>query len=650
MRLSALFSDHMVLQRDLAIPVWGWAAPGEAITVELAGKSAKATAGADGRFGVSLPALPAGGPHTLVVRGAATVTVRDVLIGDVWVCSGQSNMEWPLEMSTGGAAAIAESDRPTMRLFTVPKRTELLPAEHVSSLWHVCSPLSTGGFSAVAYFFGREMQQRLNVPVGLINTSWGGTPAQAWTSREGLAADPKLAGYLEELRALDLPVEVLRAKAQAARAEFLAKLPKDAGNRGLKEGWAGRDFDDAAWKTMKVPEYWVNAGHPTNGVFWFRKTVEVPAGWAAAGAGDAQLSLGAADKSDDTYVNGVRVGGMSWAEDPQSWSTPRNYVVPAGVLKPGRNVIAVRVMSNYTGGGLAGPGAAMQLHGPEGGSAGAEASIALAGAWRYSMEQDFGRVTGIAEPQTLAGAHSPTMLFNGMIAPLLPYGIRGAIWYQGESNAGDAARYRTLFPAMIRDWRKRWKQGDFPFYFVQLANFMHEPATRESDNSRWAELREAQTLARSLPKTGMAVTIDIGEARDIHPRNKRDVGVRLALCALAEVHGEKVACYGPRYRSMKVAGGAVRVAWDHAEGLRSRAGGVRGFGVAGADRVFHAAEGKIEGAEVVVSSGKVAAPVAVRYGWADCPESSLENGAGLPAEPFRSDDWAVGAGIDRRQG
>ncbi|HTL51586.1 MAG TPA: sialate O-acetylesterase, partial [Planctomycetota bacterium] len=416
MRLAALFSDHMVLQRDHPLPVWGWAKPGETVTVELAGKSAQATAGADGRWQVQLPALPAGGPHVLIARGraAAAAKVSDILVGDVWICSGQSNMEWPLEMTQQSDQALAEADYPQMRLFTVPKRTEAKPVSDIDAAWGLCTPLGVVGFSGVAYYFGRELHRRLKVPIGLINTSWGGTPAQAWTSRETLQAEPKLAGYIEELRAQELPPDELRRRNIADRAEFQAKLPQDAGNRGFAQGWAKLEFNDADWGSMKLPEYWVNAGHPTNGVFWFRKTVDVPAAWAGQ---PLQLSLGAVDKSDDTYVNGVRVGGMNWAQDQQSWSTPRNYPVPAGVLKAGRNVIAVRVLSNYTGGGITGPGLAMVLHPPENRD---DSPIKLAGMWQYKIEQDFGRVTGISEPKSLFGSNSPTLLFNGMIAPLIP--------------------------------------------------------------------------------------------------------------------------------------------------------------------------------------------------------------------------------------
>ncbi len=636
MKLASLFTDHMVVQRDCPVPVWGWASPGQAITVEMAGQTARATADSNGRWKAVLPALPAGGPHTLTVEGSERRIVRDVLVGEVWVCSGQSNMEWTLEMTD--RAGVAAADHPRIRLFTVPRRVAAAPVDDVQSAWCVCTPGNAGGFSAVGYHFGRELHERLDVPVGLINSSWGGTIVEAWTDREAWQAEPWVTGYMQEKIDQYARLDKSPEHMETLRQEFLAKLPQDAGNRGLGEGWAAPDFDDAGWGTMNLPGYW-NGRHPTNGVFWFRREIDVPAAWTGR---ELTLSLGAVDKSDDCYVNGVRVGGIKWADDPQSWWTPRDYAVPAGVIQPGRNVIAVRVVSNYTGGGTPGPGTLMRLHRPADSQ---DEPLALAGPWRYRIEQDFGPVPAIPQPAVAAPQSQPASLYNGMIAPLIPYAIRGAIWYQGESNANDAARYHVLFPAMIRGWRSVWGQGEFPFYFVQLANYASQKPTAESDNSRWAELREAQAATRSLPNTGMAVTIDIGDPKDIHPRNKRDVGRRLALAALAQTYGCDVRYRGPAYRSVKITGATARVEFDHADGLTADDGVVSGFAVAGADRIFHAAKATIDGTGVLVSSPRVASPAAVRYGWADSPVCTLRNSAGLPAEPFRTDDWPVGAAV-----
>ena len=637
MRLASIFSDHLVLQRDCAIPIWGRAEADEILMVELAETSAQTTADAAGRWQVTLPALPAGGPHTLTVRGSTTVVLRDVLVGEVWLCSGQSNMEMQLFQAANGAAESAAAELPQIRLLTVPKQFSLTPATDMCARWAVCTPGEATLFSAVAYFFGRELHRRLGVPIGLINSSWGGTNAQTWTSRDGISSDPALHGYATELEQAERMSTGPAAEAYLAeRAKFLAHLPHDAGNRGLAEGWADVSHDDSDWGTMGLPEYWSRAGHATNGVFWFRRTVDVPAAWTGH---DLLLSLGAADKSDDTYFNGQRVGGLNWADNSASWGTPREYTVPASLVKPGRNTIAVRVLSNFTGGGLIGPAAVMELRtqGP-----GEARPIPLAGPWRYRIEQDFGLVPKTpAEPPAPAGVSVPSMLFNGMIAPLIPYALRGAIWYQGESNADDAGRYRTLFPALIRDWRRHWKRGDFPFYFVQLANFVRQGSTADYEDTAWPRLREAQSLALALPGTGMAVTIDIGEATNIHPTNKQDVGLRLALNALAQTFGQRVAYRGPHFVSQRLEGSALRLDLGDAAGLWARDGAVRGFAVAGNDRVFHVAAGRIEGASVVVSSPKVTKPVAARYGWGDCPPCALYNDANLPAEPFRTDDWPL---------
>jgi sialate O-acetylesterase len=636
MRLARLFSDNMVLQRDVPAPVWGWAKAGESVTVEMAGNTARTQAGADGKWTASLPAMKAGGPHTLVARGAKTITVENVLVGEVWICSGQSNMEWPLEQARNAKVEMAAANYPEIRMFNVPRFLSRTAAEDIQGSWRVSSPVDAGTFSAAAYFFGRELHRRLGVPVGLINSSWGGTVAQTWVSREGLSSEPALSVYIGELkRSLDVPEKEAEKAYLATRAEFLTKLPQDQGNRGLAEGWANLEYDDKNWKTMELPQYWQSAGHATNGVFWFRLIVDVPAAWAGH---DLQLNLGAVDKSDDTYFNGQRVGGLTWAETTNSWKTPREYVVPAKAVRPGRNVIAVRVLSNYTGGGIVGPGTAMLLL-PKN-LPGAK-FIELDGRWRYQIEQDYGPVRTPAEPAPAMGQNVPTVLFNSMISPLVPYALRGAIWYQGESNADDAARYHTLFPTLIRDWRRCWKMNDMSFFFVQLANY-GQNAAKESDDSRWAELREAQAAARALPHTGMAVAIDIGEPNDIHPRNKQDVGLRLALNALAMTYGQKVEHCGPQYRALKKENGALRLEFDHADGLTARDGEVKGFAVAGKDRVFHVAAARVDGKSVVVSSPQVPSPVAARYGWAECPTCTLYNAAGLPVEPFRTDNWPVG--------
>jgi len=483
-RLPALFADHMVLQQGKPAPVWGWAAPGEQVTVRLGDRQAAATADASGRWLAQLPPLAAGGPHELTVQASNTITRHDVLVGEVWIASGQSNMEWPLRRAANADQEIAQADYPLIRCFTVTKAVAPEPQAECQGEWVICSPDTADDFSAVGYFFVRELHQRLGVPVGLINSSWGGTPAESWTSRAALLADPELAYLVGNWD------------------QAMAKYTEDC----LLPAAQVRDW-------LARAEAARTAGQPL-----------------------------------------PQPPPSAWPDDPR------------------RNP------------------------------------------W-------------------LAGG-----LYNGMIAPLVPYALAGAIWYQGESNAGRAYQYRRLFPALIQDWRRAWGQGEFPFLFVQLANFM--PARPEPGDSAWAELREAQLLTLALPTTGMAVIIDIGDAADIHPANKQDVGRRLALAAQALAYRQRVAYSGPIYRALTVEGDRLRLHFRHTGGkLVARGGPLQGFAIAGEDRFFVWAQARIEGNTVVVWSPQVPRPVAVRYAWADNPVCNLYHQGGLPASPFRTDDW-----------
>ncbi|MHB0935880.1 MAG: sialate O-acetylesterase [Armatimonadota bacterium] len=633
MKLASLFCDHAVLQRDLPITVWGWAEPGETVTVSLAGNQAAAKAGADGAWRVTLPALPAGGPYEMTVAGRETIVLRDLLIGEVWVCSGQSNMQMTLNTVQEGEEEVAASDYPDIRLLTVPNIPAMAPKADIEAEWKVCSPKTSGPFSAVGYFFGRKLHQELGVPVGLINTSWGGTVAEAWTSREGLHSEPELQRIADLLNGLDPTDAGAVIYQQAMQAWNDANNRKDTENLGFPRGWADPATPDADWGGMMLPAYWKVHGLQMNGVVWFRLEVDVPAAWAGQ---DLTLSLGTIDKADATYFNNVKVGGVSLEDREDAYNVRRIYTVPGALVRAGRNLVAVRIFSHVWAGGMIGKPEELYL-------ACGEESIPLAGEWRYRVEADFGDFTGpTAMPLGEGNPNTPTVLFNGMIHPLLPFGIRGAIWYQGESNAARGKEYQTLFPTMITDWRKHWGQGDFPFYFVQLANF--QAGTDTGFDSQWAELREAQTMTLALPNTGMAVIIDVGESTDIHPKNKQDVGLRLALNALAKTYGRDMVCSGPMFREARVEGKAIRLFFEYAEGGLVSKGELSGFAIAGADRQFTKADAVIDGETVVVSSPAVPAPVAVRYGWAEDPICTLYNQAGLPMSPFRTDDW-VRSGI-----
>jgi sialate O-acetylesterase len=633
--LHQLFTDHVVLQRGVRFPVWGWTTPGARVSVRMNGKEASAIADERGRWTARLGPFEAGGPHTLTVEGPQSVTLKDVLVGDVWLASGQSNMEMDITHVSDAQAEVARADHPLIRLFTVPKVASARPLDTVQARWMVCDPKTVagggwGGFSAVAYFFGRRLQRELNVPVGLIHTSWGGTAAEGWVSPEALASMPDFAPTVGELEKVWADSKTTPAEFDKVMEDWWAK--NDPGS-AASPSWADASFDASGWKRMRLPQAWEEAGLPGfDGVVWFRRTFELPADWAGR---DLLLSLGPIDDRDTTYVNGVRVGALS------QWDTPRSYRVAARLLRPGLNTVAVRVLDTGVGGGIFGEPAQLRI---EPADSGVGTPVSLSGEWSYRASVALGDLKE-QPPQQGGNDYSvPNIRYNGMIAPLLPFAVKGAIWYQGETNVGRAAQYERLLPVLVRDWRARFQVGEFPFFIVQLANYLER---REAPfDSEWARLREAQLrVSQSVPNSGLAVTIDIGDAKDIHPKNKLDVGERLALVALAKVYGRNLEYSGPVYRRMKVEGERVRLTFDHAGGGLSAKGGgaLKGFAVAGTDGRFVWAEASIEGDEVVVWSPQVKRPAAVRYGWADNPECNLYNRAGLPASPFRTDDFKAGA-------
>jgi sialate O-acetylesterase len=634
--VPSLIGDNMVLQQGKKVRIWGTADAKEKISVSLASEKQNAVADQSGHWEVLLGPLKAGGPFVLNVSGSNTLTFKNILVGEVWICSGQSNMEWPLINSKGGADVVAQANFPEIRLFTVQKSTSATALNDVKGKWTETIPDEVGQFSAVAYFFGRELYQKLKVPIGLIHTSWGGTPAEAWTSPDALSAvtelQPILDRYQESLKSLpERQKEFERALADWSQKN----LYSDPGNKGEALGYAEPATSTADWKKMTLPQFLETGGLVMDGAVWFRKEIDVPAPWTGK---DLELNLTSIDDFDVTYFNGTRVGGIGM-ETPNSYMIPRRYRVPGNLVHGSRNVVAVRVFDSAGEGGFGGAGK-MTL-----GPAGVRDTevISLTGSWDYKVElglepkkPDWGSRPEAPGP---SNQNSPGVLYNAMIAPLTPFAIRGAIWYQGESNASRAYQYRTLFPTMIRNWRTAWGEGDFPFYFVQLANW-HQPAA-EPGESDWAELREAQTMTLREQQTGMAVIIDIGDPNDIHPRNKLDVGRRLAAWSLAETYHEKVQPSGPLFGSYVVEGDKVRVKFKHvAGGLKTLDGGpLKGFAIAGEDHRFVWAEARIDGNEVVIWSKDVTKPVAVRYAWADNPICNLYNSVDLPASPFRTDDW-----------
>jgi sialate O-acetylesterase len=621
-QLASPFGDHMILQQGRPVPVWGTAEHGEAVTVEFAGKKKSTKAGADGHWHVELKALAASSEsRTLTISGSATpapLKFNDVLVGEVWLCGGQSNMERQLGPRSGqkpivnGEAEVAAANHPLIREFYVPQHSAFTPQSTTGGAWTVCSPASVGNFTAVGYFFARDLQQARQVPVGIIHSSIGGTPAEAWTSGAGLTGFPE---FTEEINQLDR----VAADQVAAKQEYLTRLARwyrdndpGSGNRP----WSDPALDTTGWETMVLPTLWEDAGHPDfDGVVWFRRSFDLPPGWTDH---DVELRLSAIDDVDTTWVNGTEVGATSY------YNTPRAYHVPATLLKPTGNVIAVRVLDTGGGGGIWEKNLPLEIA-SLGGNA---APLPLAGPWqcRFSLSLDAKHWPPMNVTNSVS---APTVLYNAMIAPLTPYAMRGVIFYQGEANAGRARQYRTLLPALIADWRRLWHQGDFPFLFVQIAPFRDMPP----------EIREAQLLAWQATKnTAMVVTIDCGDAADIHPAHKQPVGARLALAARALAYGESLEYSGPVYASMAIKGGQVVLSFSHlGGGLVAKDGPLTGFTLCGEDKIFHPAKAEITGNTVTVSSAEIARPVAVRYGWANVAAGNLFNASGLPASPFRTD-------------
>ena len=618
--LNPLFQDNAVLQCDARVPVWGTARDGEKITVTFAGQNIS-TVATNGVWKIWLrPMKPSATPQTLTVAGDTTSAITNVLVGEVWVASGQSNMERQLGLRPGQKPIVdwerevAAANCPEIRQFYVPQTKSLTPQTTVQGNWTVCSPETVKDFTAVGYFFARDLFAARHVPIGIIHSSWGGTPAEAWTSEAALQKLPDFAEPLAQLKKFAADPELARRETMEKQEPWYQKV-----DPGSKPGaaWSAAELATDDWKTMTLPTYWENAGYPDfDGIFWFRRTFELPENWDG---GDVLLHLGAVDDNDTTWVNGEPVGATI------GWSLPRVYRVPASVLKRGENVIAVRVLDTGGNGGLYGGDDAMRLLFN---ASGTTNSISLAGPWRCKQSVSL-KTTGWPPGNFSQDSSAPTVLYNGMIAPLLPYAMRGVIWYQGESNVGRERQYQTLFPAMIADWRRAWGEGDFPFLFVQIAPY----------NTMMPEIREAQLFSWQRTKnTAMAVTIDCGDANDIHPAHKQPVGSRLALAARALAYGEKIEFSGPVFDSMKIDGTNVILHFTHlGGGLVAKDGELKGFTIVGADKVFHPASAKIVGKTVAVNLSDVPQPVAVRYGWANVPEGNLFNRAGLPASPFRTD-------------
>jgi sialate O-acetylesterase len=627
--LPAVFGSNMVFQQKTNVAFWGKANAGRKVEIHVSWnkKLYTATVNGTGDWKAMIPTPSYGGPYQVAISDGegAPLTLANVMIGEVWICSGQSNMEFPV-VGWGKVdhyeKEVADANYPNIRLFQIDHTTSDLPLEDLTKVanggWTPCTPKYVAEFSAVAYFFARELYKQTGIPIGLIHTSWGGTIAEAWTSAQTLntmpdfaaavkkiASTPGGANYTQELNLWQKIVE-----------------ENDAGNGKGKLSWADRSIDDSSWKSLALPALLETSALPDfDGIAYLRKTVTIPKTWEGKAI---TLNLGTIDDNDITYLNGEKIG------ETEGYNKPRVYNIPAEKVKAGVNTITVRVFDSGGGGGIYGDKNILALVSASG------EKLSLDGEWKYKVGLNLKDVP--AMPISSTGPNRPTVLYNAMINPFIQFTIRGAIWYQGESNADRASQYRTLFPAMIKDWRTKWKLGDFPFYFVQLANFMK--AEDAPVASAWAELRDAQRQTLSLPNTGMAVAIDVGNAEDIHPKNKQEVGRRLALIALAKTYGKKITYSGPAFTSQQVEGNTIHLNFDFTDGgLAAKSGELKGFAIAGADQKFYWAKAIIKGNQIVVSSPEVPKPVAVRYGWANNPGSNLINGAGLPASPFRTDTW-----------
>ncbi len=616
LRLPKVFQDHMVLQRDKDITVWGDAGKKKRISITFNSRTYTTRADKEGKWSYTLPPMKAGGPHLLRVSSRKDfILINDILIGDLWVCSGQSNMEWTVGNSNEAEMEISQAKDSQIRHFKVPHSWAKSPQDTlVGGEWTVCNADNVGSFTAVGYFFARELRKHVDVPIGLINTSWGGSRLEPWMHPSSLSGND-----LPDLDALEKAAKEKSAKQLRDIEAKVGKLPTV--DKGIENGWHKQMYSDQDWLDMELPALWETAGFEgVDGVVWYRKTIVLSEAAAKAGI---ELGLGKIDDSDWTYVNGTEVGSNVGAH-----AKDRVYKVAPSLLKPGKNTIAIRVEDTGGGGGVYGDPELMYLISSEG-------RTSLAGDWKMKVgEAKFNADAGFRVH------HTPTLLYNIMIHPLLKLPIKGALWYQGESNANEkgAFVYRDLFAKMITDWRQRWGVGDFPFLFVQLANFM-APVEAPSE-SNWAVLRESQSATLSVPNTAQAVITDIGEANDIHPRNKQDVGLRLSLAARKLAYNQDVVYSGPAYKDMKKEGNKIVLSFDHVGGglmAEDKYGYLKGFAIAGADKQFVWAKAEIRGNQIVVWNEGISDPKVVRYAWANNPDdANLYNKEGLPASPFRT--------------
>lgn len=621
-RLPQLVRDSMVLQRDAKVNIWGWASAGENISASFNGKKYQAKADANGQWIFQLAPMKAGGPYTMELAGKNKIVLKDILIGDVWFCSGQSNMVHQLNIhDVTYANEIATANNPEIRQFWIPTLTSLAgPQENLpSGFWKSAVGEDIRPFSAVAYFFAKKIYQQYKIPIGIINASVGGTPIEAWTSEEGLKDISNLYATIQKNKDTAYLNSLNRRPGGFGNRPA---PPVDAGMAGPLK-WFDPNYIPKGWRNINIPGYWEDQGvKDLNGVVWYRREIDIPASMAEKAA---KVFLGRIVDADELYINGKQVGNTTY-QYPQ-----RRYPVPAGLLKAGKNIFVIRVTNSNGKGGFVSDKPYCIFSGTD--------TVDLKGYWQYKVglvNRPFGG--GGFGGGGINAQNQPAALYNAMVAPEIKYTIKGFCWYQGESNAGKPQEYEKLMLALMNDWRNKWNQGTLPFLYVQLPGFMDYNYL--PSESGWAMLREAQLKALSAPNSAIAVAIDLGEWNDIHPDNKKDVGERMALGAFKLAYGENIVYSGPLYKSATVESDKIIISFDHVgSGLITNDEEAPGdFAIAGADKKFVWAKAKIEGNKVIVWSDEIKQPMYVRYAWADNPvHPNLYNKEGLPASPFRTD-------------
>ena len=631
--VSPVFGDNMVLQRDALVRIWGWARPGAAVTLTLAGRRFTGDADAGGRWQIDFPGLPAGGPYDITLTGPQTRTLTNVLFGDVWICSGQSNASMGIKMCDDAQAEIAAADHPDIRLCLVSSDFRLAPAapgDAVQSVWRVCSPDTVGqdgwgGFSAMAYYFGRSLHRALGVPIGLISNAWGGMPIEPFISGEALKALPdysRLIGLLES----QPDKAALAARIAADLDAWYGRV--DPGVNATPS-WAATDYDDSAWSVMQNSGRVAPGRHGplegATGIIWYRVTLDAPPSWADR---PIMLSLSGLTDLPSVFVNGTEIARAL----PDA--APAASVVPSGVIAPGRNVLAIRTLCVAPGPNVYGDVSDLAAS-----PADDPSSSVVLGAlpWKYRFAVDL--TTCRDQPPALLTGITPSLpsvIYNGLVAPLTPMSVKGFAWLQGESSTTRSDRYERLLMLLISDWRSRFENPTAPFLIAQISSLPGAGVTGHWAEW-WVQLRDAQLqAARHVPDTALIVTTDLGQ-RDTHYTNKQALGERLGVAALAVAYGREGEYSGPLFQSVQVQGSKARVFFTHADGLCARDGTPTGFEIAGADNTFVPAEAAIDGQTVVVWSPLVTVPRAVRYDWSVEAAGSLRNAASLPASQFRTD-------------